>query len=122
MAADFRLAPQPAYKVTKAALNMLTVQYSLDYANEGFTFVALSPGVSRNRRVTEAHANHTQYLQTDLTKGQVADLPPEDGAQACIDQIMAAGPEKNGRFLNILIPGWEEKPGANKYDGKSPPW
>lgn len=36
----------PAYKVSKAALNMLTVQYAQSYADEGFTFLAVNPGVS----------------------------------------------------------------------------
>jgi NAD(P)-dependent dehydrogenase (short-subunit alcohol dehydrogenase family) len=36
----------PAYKISKAALNMLTVQYAQQYADEGFTFLAVSPGVS----------------------------------------------------------------------------
>ena len=38
--------PVPAYKISKAALNMLTVQYAQEYENEGFVFVAVSPGVS----------------------------------------------------------------------------
>ena len=38
--------PTPVYKISKAALNMLMVQYALAFAKEGFTFVALSPGVS----------------------------------------------------------------------------
>jgi NAD(P)-dependent dehydrogenase (short-subunit alcohol dehydrogenase family) len=37
--------PTPAYKISKAALNMLTVQYALALAEEGFIFVPLSPGV-----------------------------------------------------------------------------
>jgi NAD(P)-dependent dehydrogenase (short-subunit alcohol dehydrogenase family) len=43
---SYKFAPAPAYKVTKAALNMLTVQYAEDYTAEGFTFVAISPGVN----------------------------------------------------------------------------
>jgi NAD(P)-dependent dehydrogenase (short-subunit alcohol dehydrogenase family) len=39
-------APTPAYKITKAALNMLSVQYAQQYASEGFTFLLISPGVS----------------------------------------------------------------------------
>jgi NAD(P)-dependent dehydrogenase (short-subunit alcohol dehydrogenase family) len=38
--------PTPAYKISKAVLDMLTVQYALAFAKEGFTFVALFPGVS----------------------------------------------------------------------------
>lgn len=37
--------PGPAYKITKAALNMLTAQYAHTYAKEGFVIFALSPGV-----------------------------------------------------------------------------
>lgn len=36
----------PAYKISKAALNMLTVQYAQEHASDGFTFLAISPGVS----------------------------------------------------------------------------
>lgn len=42
----YRLSPTPAYKITKAALNMLTVQYAQQYEADGFTVVAISPGVS----------------------------------------------------------------------------
>lgn len=38
--------PGPGYCISKAALNMLTVQYSYKYKDEGLTFVAVSPGVS----------------------------------------------------------------------------
>lgn len=46
MAAKFKAAPAPSYKISKAALNMLTVQYALALEDEGFTVVAISPGVS----------------------------------------------------------------------------
>jgi len=42
----YTFAPAPAYKITKAALNMLTIQYAQDFAKEGVTFLAISPGVS----------------------------------------------------------------------------
>lgn len=45
MADAFRPLPSPAYKISKAALNMLTVQYAQQYAADGFTFLAISPGV-----------------------------------------------------------------------------
>jgi NAD(P)-dependent dehydrogenase (short-subunit alcohol dehydrogenase family) len=46
MAPKYAIIAVPAYKVSKAALNMLTVQYAQSYAKEGFTFLAISPGVS----------------------------------------------------------------------------
>ncbi|EYE92873.1 NAD(P)-binding protein [Aspergillus ruber CBS 135680] len=101
----FESMPVPAYKITKAALNMLTVQYAQAYAQEGFTFLSLSPG----------------WLQTDLG-GSRADLPPEIGAEAVVDMVRNATTEQNGKFLNIRVPGWEENPGFNQYDGKEVPW
>lgn len=44
--ATYAVTPVSAYKVSKAALNVLTVQYSLAFAEKGFTFLAITPGVS----------------------------------------------------------------------------
>lgn len=41
----FSFAPGAAYKVSKAALNMLTRQYALAFSEDGITFIAVSPGV-----------------------------------------------------------------------------
>jgi NAD(P)-dependent dehydrogenase (short-subunit alcohol dehydrogenase family) len=46
-AGKFAMAPIQAYKVSKAALNMLNAQYALDHAEAGFTFLCVSPGVNR---------------------------------------------------------------------------
>lgn len=46
MSSNYEHLLTPSYKITKAALNMMTVQYALTYAQEGFTFLAISPGVS----------------------------------------------------------------------------
>ena len=42
----YKVFPVPAYKITKAALNMLTVQYAQSLAEEGFIVTAVAPGVS----------------------------------------------------------------------------
>ena len=47
-ASKFTAAPTHGYKVSKAALNMLTMQYALEFGKDGFTVLALSPGVSRD--------------------------------------------------------------------------
>jgi NAD(P)-dependent dehydrogenase (short-subunit alcohol dehydrogenase family) len=52
-ASYFVTMPCPAYKISKAALNALTVQYALEYAKEGFTFLALSPGVRSDAKIRE---------------------------------------------------------------------
>lgn len=42
----YSYAPIPAYKISKAALNMMTVQYALEFEKEGFAFFLVTPGVS----------------------------------------------------------------------------
>ncbi|OKL64383.1 hypothetical protein UA08_01103 [Talaromyces atroroseus] len=102
----YELNPCPAYKITKAALNMMTVQYAQGYAKDGFTFFVLTPG----------------WLKTDLG-GPAADLPVETGAEAVIKIVKSANQEQNGRFLNIHVPGWENNKSVyNQYDGKEVPW
>lgn len=105
MAKRFALFPAPAYKITKAALNMLTVQYAQEYAEQGFTFAAISPG----------------WLQTDLGGGQ-ADLTVEEGAKAVLEIMHGKGREDNGKFLNVRVKGWENNPGLNQYGGGITPW
>ncbi|TVY55002.1 C-factor [Lachnellula cervina] len=111
LAPQYAAGPAPAYKITKTALNSLTVQYALGYEKEGFTFFAVSPG--------EADLS-LKWLKTDLGS-QNADLSVEVGAKAALDKIIGAGKEQNGQFLNIKIEGWE-KTGPNQYDGVNPPW
>ncbi|KAJ5960777.1 Short-chain dehydrogenase/reductase SDR [Penicillium vulpinum] len=101
----YRSMPSPAYKITKAALNMLTVQYAQQYAEDGFTVLAITPG----------------WLRTELGTDR-ADLPVEIGAEKVLDIIQKATPEQNGKFLNIDVPGWHVREGPNQYDGKEVPW
>lgn len=46
MSSTYKDFPDIAYKISKAALNMLTVQYAHAFADQGFVFTAISPGVS----------------------------------------------------------------------------
>jgi NAD(P)-dependent dehydrogenase (short-subunit alcohol dehydrogenase family) len=48
-AAKFMFQDTPAYKISKAALNALTVQYSLYHKEEGFIISACNPGVSASQ-------------------------------------------------------------------------
>ncbi|KAJ5301269.1 hypothetical protein PENANT_c023G02251 [Penicillium antarcticum] len=108
MADGFKSMPVPAYKISKAALNMLTVQYAHQYADDGFTFLGISPG----------------WLRTNLG-GSRADLPVETGAEKVMEIIRNATPKQNGKFMNIHLPGWNEGQGAGRadqYDGKEIPW
>jgi hypothetical protein len=51
-----------------------------------------------------------------------ADLPVGVGAKAVLEKVFSATQADNGKFANIRVAGWKEKPGLNQYDGKNPPW
>jgi NAD(P)-dependent dehydrogenase (short-subunit alcohol dehydrogenase family) len=126
LSSQFSGSPAHAYKISKAAMNMMTVQYALQYADEGFTVFAVSPGVSphpfsRLRRASETLTASTKWLRTDMG-GQCADLPVETGAEQVLKCVNNVGKELNGRFLNIHVPGWENAPGPNQYPGGDAPW
>ncbi|KAL2812018.1 hypothetical protein BDW59DRAFT_167908 [Aspergillus cavernicola] len=53
-------------------MNALTVQSALDYEEEGFTFMALSPG----------------WLKTELGSDDMADLTADEGAALSVDIIL----------------------------------
>ncbi|PYI09729.1 NAD(P)-binding protein [Aspergillus sclerotiicarbonarius CBS 121057] len=101
----YRELPAPSYKITKAALNMMTVLYSQELADEGFTVFCVSPG----------------WLKTDAANAH-ADLPVGTGVEGVLGMVRSSGVEANGKFLNIHVPGWENNPGLNQYDGKELPW
>ncbi|KAI5359701.1 Putative short-chain dehydrogenase/reductase SDR, NAD(P)-binding domain superfamily [Septoria linicola] len=96
-------APTHSYKISKAAMNMLTALYAEDH--EDFTFVAVSPG----------------WLATDLGS-EHADLPVETGVASVKDIILRVDKTHSGKFLNIHVPGWENAKAPNVYDGKEVPW
>ncbi|KAK8069410.1 short chain dehydrogenase reductase [Apiospora phragmitis] len=100
----FARLPAPAYKVTKAALNMLTLQWGMEYRDKGFTIFGVSPG----------------WLKTDLG-GEGANLEPEQGAEATMKVIDMAGKEEIGRMVNIRLEGFEDGPG-DRYQGGVVPW
>ncbi|KAM0800399.1 hypothetical protein BDR22DRAFT_245902 [Usnea florida] len=91
--------PFPAYKISKAALNMLTIQYANDLEARGFTVFCISPG----------------WLRTDLG-GPRADLAPDVGAKATMDVVYGSTRADNGAFRNVHVPG------VQRYDGENPPW
>lgn len=90
----------PSYKITKAALNMLTAQYALQYGDEGFAVTAISPG----------------WIKTNLGT-DYADLTMDQALPAIVDLVLRINKEHNGKFLDVKVPGWE-----HKYSGSEIPW
>ncbi|KAH8824572.1 dehydrogenase [Flagelloscypha sp. PMI_526] len=93
-----------AYKVSKAALSMLTVQYSLDLADEGFCVIALAPG----------------WTKTDMG-GKDAHLTVEQCINGMYGIISKVGKEDNGKYLNNSVK--HEVPELDEiYSGQVLPW
>ncbi|KAH8824501.1 short-chain dehydrogenase-like protein [Flagelloscypha sp. PMI_526] len=99
-----KLVQAHAYKVSKAALSMLTVQYSLDLADEGFCVIALAPG----------------WTKTDMG-GKDAHLTVEQSINGMYGIISKVGKEDNGKYLNNSVK--HEVPELDEiYSGQVLPW
>ncbi|CAJ0545129.1 Ff.00g086020.m01.CDS01 [Fusarium sp. VM40] len=104
MAGHFMFQPTPAYKVAKAALNMLTVQYAHELKSEDITVIAVCPG----------------WVKTDLGS-QAAHISVEQSVNGLVDIIFNADVSKTGGFQVVKVPGFEIN-GRELYDGSNRPW
>lgn len=99
LASDFAAIPSPSYKISKAALDMMTVQYALNSKGAGFIATCISPG----------------WLMTDMG-GANAHLSPEVGVRQTIKIIEELSSKENGVFKDIFVDGHPT------YSGKNAPW
>ncbi|KFZ12067.1 hypothetical protein V501_04389 [Pseudogymnoascus sp. VKM F-4519 (FW-2642)] len=106
MAEPFGIFPLPAYKISKAALNALTVQWALALSSEGFVVTGINPGT----------------VKSAMGGGDIADLTLEQGARGIIEALVKGGAEKNGKSFMIEVAGWENATGVHQYNGKTMPW
>jgi NAD(P)-dependent dehydrogenase (short-subunit alcohol dehydrogenase family) len=79
---DTQLGGAIAYQCSKAALNMLTKQASIDLAADGVTVVSQTPG----------------WVRTDMG-GSNAKYSVEESVENMLLQLEDIGPEANGKFL-----------------------
>ncbi len=71
------------YRASKAALNMLTKNLSIEFVSQGFTFVLMHPG----------------SVRTDMT-GHKAPLSPKESVEGMIKVINGLGSQHNGKFID----------------------
>ncbi|KFX94413.1 hypothetical protein O988_06322 [Pseudogymnoascus sp. VKM F-3808] len=100
LAEPFSIFPLPAYKVSKAALNALTIQWAQALSGEGFVVTSINPG----------------SVKTAMGGGDGADLTLEQGARGILEAIVKSGSEKNGAFFMIEVAGWENATDALSND------
>jgi NAD(P)-dependent dehydrogenase (short-subunit alcohol dehydrogenase family) len=72
-----------AYRISKAALNQLTRTFAAEMANEGFTFILISPG----------------WVRTDMG-GSGATLSPAESVAAMLKVLDRVKPSDSGRFFD----------------------
>lgn len=60
-------------------------------------------------------------MKTDLG-GEQADLTVSQSSPAVLKIVSTVNKADNGKFLNVLVPGWENHAGPDKYDGAQPDW
>ncbi|TLD18040.1 hypothetical protein PspLS_10365 [Pyricularia sp. CBS 133598] len=107
-ARKWMISTQYAYKISKVALNALTVQYAYSLEEEGFAVFSICPG--------------KQWVKTDMTS-YTADLDASTSAKGVMETIAKDGKDLNGKFFKIHVPGMEVRPGAHhEYDGAEIPW
>ncbi|KFY42393.1 hypothetical protein V494_02444 [Pseudogymnoascus sp. VKM F-4513 (FW-928)] len=100
LAEPFGVYPLPAYKISKAALNALTVQWALALSGEGFVVTAINPGT----------------VKSAMGGGDIADLTLEQGARGILEALVKGGAEKNGTSFMIEVAGWENSTGVHQYN------
>ncbi|CAN9300052.1 unnamed protein product [Alternaria alternata] len=104
LSAMFKFQPTPAYKVSKAALNMLTVQWAESLEKDGFTVLAICPG----------------WVKTDMGT-EAGHLTAEESVTGGLNVIFGHTAADSGKFFVIDLPG-KEVNGEKIYDGSVRPY
>jgi NAD(P)-dependent dehydrogenase (short-subunit alcohol dehydrogenase family) len=84
LAEHFSIFPLPAYKISKAALNALTIQWAHALSGEGFVVTAINPGVSVSLLLLFC-------VKAVMGGGDIADLTLEQGAKGILEAMVKGG-------------------------------
>ncbi|DBB00497.1 TPA: hypothetical protein ACH3X3_002202 [Trebouxia sp. C0006] len=86
-----------SYKTSKSAINMLTLSWASDVTpEEGFTFVAIHPGVV----ATDMNTASMRALNYDEA-AYASRLTPAQAVQQLLETITSLTPKESGRYLNL---------------------
>ncbi|KAJ7762361.1 hypothetical protein DFH07DRAFT_739288 [Mycena maculata] len=98
-------AGQAPYSISKAALNMVVAKYAAQLKGEGFTFLAISPGLV-NTSVSAPTTNELEEIKM-LSKSLAKVAPdfkgpitPEESVKMCLKVINRWGVEETGTFVS----------------------
>ncbi|KAH7411239.1 dehydrogenase [Cadophora sp. MPI-SDFR-AT-0126] len=99
-----KFQPTPAYKVSKTAVNMLTVQWAESLKSDGFTVLAICPG----------------WVKTDMGT-DAGYLTPEESATGGLSVLSGRTAADSGKFFVINLPD-KDIGGQKIYDGSARPY
>jgi NAD(P)-dependent dehydrogenase (short-subunit alcohol dehydrogenase family) len=86
----------PAYGASKAALNFLTRDYAKELQNEGFTVIALYPGVN-----SDETPNTDQWVKTQSAPSATGTV--EESATAIVKLVFNLRLKDNGLFYSVRL-------------------
>ncbi|RDX44682.1 short-chain dehydrogenases/reductase [Lentinus brumalis] len=96
----------PQYSISKAALNMLIAHYAVTLKDEGFIFLALSPGVVNSAEKPPSPEDVEDFKKM-VKRFQVYDpewdgvpLTPQKSVSLMRDVIAKVGPKDTGAFIS----------------------
>ncbi|KAH7079848.1 short-chain dehydrogenase/reductase SDR [Paraphoma chrysanthemicola] len=99
-----KFQPTPAYKVSKAAVNMLTVQWAESLEKDGFVVLAVCPG----------------WVKTDMGT-EAGHLTTEESATGGLNILFSRTEADSGKFFVVDLPG-KKVDGQAIYDGSIRPY
>ncbi|KAJ7156325.1 hypothetical protein C8R46DRAFT_1165736 [Mycena filopes] len=102
------LTTQPAYSIAKAAANMIVAKFAAELKSEGFTFLAISPGVvdvsaTRVTPISEEKTAELVKLRGSIRKtspDSKGPLSPEESVRMQLEVIHRWRVEDTGAFVS----------------------
>lgn len=118
-----KFQPTPAYKVSKAAVNMLTVQWAESLESDSFMVLAICPGVSVPVCPSYPTCLLTltdQWAKTDMGT-DAGHLTAEESAIGGLNVLLSHTAADSGKFFVVDLPG-KKIDGQEIYDGSVRPY
>ncbi|KAJ7665185.1 hypothetical protein DFH06DRAFT_308547 [Mycena polygramma] len=104
---DFALSAEvtgePAYAMSKAAMNMVVAKYAAQYKAAGFVFLAISPGLVQTSMLPKPDGEESKKLAKSI--GKVAPdfegpISPEESVKAQLEVLNRWTVEETGAFVS----------------------
>ncbi|KAJ6541828.1 hypothetical protein B0H19DRAFT_1174838 [Mycena capillaripes] len=96
-------AGEPAYSISKAAVNMIVAKYAAQYKSEGFVFLAISPGLVNTGMAPSEDSEEFKQLSKAIAKAAPdfkGPISPEQSVKMQIEVLNRWTVEQTGAFVS----------------------